>query len=633
MALRLWSKRATGLTHLAPACQFLCNNLSTVKASFEAHDSATFHEADSTSERKKERLSRKERTALVESFVIKHMQAHEGEFPSVSVVLKETGGGRSAVKEILHDVQSRFTQLSKQTSSIVSNSRIATDGIPEEDGVDSSASGLGVVGDPLSEMSTDAETSGTSSDDSEDSDDAEGSIEEFDPEDVGNGAIIEELEGIPEAEGKSVTFTNGQMIGSSHGEIETHSGLWSRLRKLGASQGSKPRQSSQQSPSDGDHLRQDVDQNNSTKENRAPSGSVALSFSDVTDLNIKNSAQKVGSNGRDEQEDRHGLFLRYLSPQATPADLKEAFSDCGEIIRAQAIKPRTHQKYTYGFVDFKTAEALQKALEKDKVYIKGVRIRKEPSSSTPKIPDRNGNVNPLTVDFAQSRVSDNSPGSFLGPSKSKGIRRTGYSVAVEDVPLHIPLTEVKEALSKYGEIAHSSRKEGHGGYIANVEFKGEDARKKALSAKSVQLNGMHYSILRVDPIKTSVVRLNNAGFVDNTEQIQATCELHGRVDKVISRCDGIVDVYFHPSELENMPRILSRLNEVKVEGQVWQAQPSSCMDPSSYLSLMRTRGGQEWLQQESERMLGRIESALKHLVVEVEDLQRVVKMKTEYVAS
>lgn len=82
-----------------------------------------------------------------------------------------------------------------------------------------------------------------------------------------------------------------------------------------------------------------------------------------------------------------------------------------------------------------------------------------------------------------------------------------------------------------------------------------------------------------------------------------------------------------------LPLFCYRLNEVKVEGQVWQAQPSSCMDPSSYLSLMRTRDGQEWLQQESERMLGRIESALKHLVVEVEDLQRVVKMKTEYVAS
>lgn len=55
----------------------------TVKASFEAHDSATFHEADSTSERKKERLSRKERTALVESFVIKCVKitfAEENQF-------------------------------------------------------------------------------------------------------------------------------------------------------------------------------------------------------------------------------------------------------------------------------------------------------------------------------------------------------------------------------------------------------------------------------------------------------------------------------------------------------------------------------------------------------------------------
>ena len=61
-----------------------------------------------------------------------------------------------------------------------------------------------------------------------------------------------------------------------------------------------------------------------------------------------------------------------------------------------------------------------------------------------------------------------------------------------------------------------------------------------------------------------------------------------------------------------------------------QAQPSSSIDPSSYLSLVRTRDGEEWLQQESERMLGRLESALKRLVVDVEDLQSVVKMKREY---
>jgi len=48
---------------------------------------------------------------------------------------------------------------------------------------------------------------------------------------------------------------------------------------------------------------------------------------------------------------------------------------------------------------------------------------------------------------------------------------------------------------------------------------------------------------------------------------------------------------------------------------------------------MRTRDGEEWVQQESERMLGRVEGALRHLVVDVEDLQNVVKMKREYTAS
>lgn len=92
---------------------------------------------------------------------------------------------------------------------IVFNLRIVIDGILEEDGVDSFVFGLGVVGDLFSEMFIDVEILGILSDDSEDSDDVEGSIEEFDFEDVGNGVIIEELEGILEVEGKSVIFING----------------------------------------------------------------------------------------------------------------------------------------------------------------------------------------------------------------------------------------------------------------------------------------------------------------------------------------------------------------------------------------------------------------------------------------
>lgn len=67
-----------------------------------------------------------------------------------------------------------------------------------------------------------------------------------------------------------------------------------------------------------------------------------------------------------------------------------------------------------------------------------------------------------------------------------------------------------------------------------------------------------------------------------------------------------------------------------MDGRRWQARPSSCLDFDSYESLLQTRGGQEWLQLESERMLSKVESALKRLVVDVEDLQELVKVNRFY---
>ncbi len=67
-----------------------------------------------------------------------------------------------------------------------------------------------------------------------------------------------------------------------------------------------------------------------------------------------------------------------------------------------------------------------------------------------------------------------------------------------------------------------------------------------------------------------------------------------------------------------------------MDGRRWQARPSSRLDSGSYESLLQTRGGQEWLQLESERMLSKVESALKKLVVDVEDLQELVKVNRCY---
>jgi hypothetical protein len=316
--------------------------------------------------------------------------------------------------------------------------------------------------------------------------------------------------------------------------------------------------------------------------------------------------------------------------------LREAFEDCGEIVRAYAIRARPNVKYTYGFVDFKTVESLQQALAKDRVYIRGTRILTEPSTTTPnsspkKTHDDSQTSNVGPVDSGTYQPSKKVFDTHLDSSHGKAMRETGYKVAVMGIPMNIPLIEVQSALSKYGEIVLSDMKqESEGTYNANLEFEDIEARDKALAAKSVQLDGSHYSIFRVNPLKTSVVKLSNIGRQASVDQVGSTCELFGRVNDLVARCDGSIDVYFQSSEVDNMPKILARLNQVMMDGRRWQARPSSCLDSGSYESLLQTRGGQEWLQLESERMLTKVESALKKLVVDVEDLQELVRVNRFY---
>lgn len=122
---------------------------------------------------------------------------------------------------------------------------------------------------------------------------------------------------------------------------------------------------------------------------------------------------------------------------------------------------------------FQTAEGLQNALDKDKVYIKGVRIQKEPSSSTPRSVDRSLSSNGWAVDFRSPKTTEQSSGSsFASMPKSEGFRGASFKVAVEGIPVSIPLSEVQRALSKYGEIILSDMKQDNfGAYCATLEFK------------------------------------------------------------------------------------------------------------------------------------------------------------------
>lgn len=645
-----------------PSCPLHCH-FPTVKASLSASARAKDNGFSLVSEesipagtKKKERLSRQERAAVVESFVLKYMEAHQGALPNVTTVLKNTGGARNVVKDILSGLESRYTQpISAQdfasnvsieeeekeesSSEIIDEEREEAGmynhlGLHEEDEEEEEekAGEIKIVGDE------DAESEG-------EDEDAEDEFEECESSGV-RGNENEDIER------KTVTSSYDGTTGSSQVGSETHNRLSLRLRGMGISNSLQQLTRYDSSEVQGTSRRfrpsgmagsylpgQDFSESDSNKENGRVPGRQALGYSSAAENGPRNGTYSGGrmedASGTSSDE-RHGIFVRYLSCRATPKDLREAFADCGDIVRAYAIRARPNVKYTYGFVDFKTAEALQKALAKTRVYIRGSRVTTEPSTTTPhhlsnKSWDDSQNSSAGGVESTTSQGTEKVTGTYVDAPNVKAIRGSGYKVAVMGIPMNVPLSEVQSALSKYGEIVLSDMKqENIGTYSANLEFKAVDSRDDALSAKSVQLNGSQYPIFRVNPVNTSVVRLSNVGVEANLDQIGATCELFGRVSEVVARCDFSVDVYFQSTELENMSRILARLNEVTMNGRRWHAQPSPCLGSGSYEALLKTREGQEWLQLESERMLSKVENALKELVVDVEDLQELVKVNRRY---
>jgi hypothetical protein len=300
-------------------------------------------------------------------------------------------------------------------------------------------------------------------------------------------------------------LTNGQMTGASKGEIETHSGLWARLRGIGSSaikkQDSSQQASQQQKLSDGGGVvstglefeesaesgsdEDDDDDEDEDDDDEAVdynhSSSAGLSYPELSEgggdeYNVSRPGglgRRALHNGMRTSKDapigKYGLFVRYLSPQATSEDMKEAFQDCGEIVRTQPIRTRINSKFTYGFVDFKTPEGLKNALDKPKVYIRGVRIQKEASSTT------RGKLDKVilagTTQYRPLPISEVKTGSPSAASESDLLRRSRNLVSVQGLPLHIPLLEVEKALSVYGEVIRSEIKhEESRACCAHMEF-------------------------------------------------------------------------------------------------------------------------------------------------------------------
>jgi hypothetical protein len=301
------------------------------------------------------------------------MEAHEGAFPNVTTVLKSTGGSRNVVKDILSDLENRYAE-STSTHNLTDSTSTAD--APTKGGaiqaLDNADDGEDEAG-AISELEDEDEY------EDEDEDEDEFINSGYESEGESEGRDEEEIEesefsgfrtsGKQEAERERMTFNNGGTTRSGQGESETHSKLSSRLRGMGISSSLQQPSSEVQGSAKrfrpaglaGSYLpRQDFTESESNRENGRVPEWQTLNYSNTVEKGLRNGTHRgrSGDVSRASAKDRHGLFVRYLSCQATSADLREAFEDCGEIVRAYAIKARPHVKYTYGFVDFKVCADL-----------------------------------------------------------------------------------------------------------------------------------------------------------------------------------------------------------------------------------------------------------------------------------
>ncbi|GMI67375.1 hypothetical protein like AT5G60980 [Hibiscus trionum] len=84
---------------------------------------------------------------------------------------------------------------------------------------------------------------------------------------------------------------------------------------------------------------------------------------------VPNSDSAPESSNENEEAEGHSIYVRNLPYNATPAQLEEAFKECGAI-KHNGIQVRSNkQGFTFGFVEFETPSSVQSAIEASPIII------------------------------------------------------------------------------------------------------------------------------------------------------------------------------------------------------------------------------------------------------------------------
>lgn len=97
-----------------------------------------------------------------------------------------------------------------------------------------------------------------------------------------------------------------------------------------------------------------------------------------TSININNN--EIG-NSQEAEAEGYSIYVKGLAPNATPALLENEFKKFGPI-KSGGIQVRTQKGFSFGFVEFEVASAVQSALEASPILINGRHIVVEEKRST-----------------------------------------------------------------------------------------------------------------------------------------------------------------------------------------------------------------------------------------------------------
>ncbi|KAJ7554102.1 hypothetical protein O6H91_06G124800 [Diphasiastrum complanatum] len=445
-------------------------------------------------------------------------------------------------------------------------------------------------------------------------------------------------------------------VGKIPGEIEGHGRILEKIRSLGACSTLPQKHENETSYSEMHDLDHDR-QIGSEEKFDAPEhlGSLKGFPSEINGTDQK----KKPFLSADLQPPRHRAYVKFLNPTATNDDLQQAFADCGEIVKAQAVKPtKQNTRFTYGFVDFKTAAGLSRALRKN-AKIKGFKVEIEPSplhtsdgisnwnldfsilkkleptstssshsasllsmlksSSTEKVNNSADNFDISKVISLMRAAHATKPEDLKKSEQTVTNSQNAYVVGIRDLPTAVNLHQVQQALSVFGEIAHSYMTKGeHDSSDAYVEFMLEEAKENALALHCLYINGLQLRISRIDSPKSAVIRISNIHRDTAKSEILSACMACGQVARIEPRIEGVVDVYFERRELKNVNTILDRLNEIVRDHKRWMANPAPIYENGA-------AHDDQFIRLQKDKLFKDIQKFLQHINMYFEDLNRLDK--------